>query len=116
MAKGIVRGGSVRLGHAGPELGIAEGVETSLSCMEMHPGLSVWACLSASNLSAVELPAEVETVHLFLDGDDPNSKAATSAARAAVKHMNAGRKVQIHRAPVGRDWNDVLCESKELVQ
>ena len=81
--------------------------------MQLNPGLWVWACLSVSNLGNVVLPAEVENLHLFLDGDEPDSKAAKSAARAAVKHMNAGRKVQIHRASVGQDWNNILCEGAD---
>ena len=111
MAKGVIAGGTVRLGPAGRELGLVEGAETALSVMELHPGLSVWAALSVSNLGNVVLPPEVVTVHLFLDGDKPGSPAAATAAKAALVHLNARRKVQIHRAPTGKDWNDVLVES-----
>ena len=61
-----------------------------------------------SNLTGVVLPPEVETLHLFLDGDEPDSPAA---AKAALTHLNAGRKVQLHRPPIGMDWNDLLRES-----
>ena len=111
MAKGIIAGGTVRLGPAGRELALAEGAETGLAVMEMHPGLSVWCALSVSNLASVTLPAEAEELHMFLDGDKPDSPAAATAAKAALAHLNAGRKVQIHRAPIGSDWNDVLRQA-----
>ena len=107
---GSCPGGAVRLGPAGANLGLCEGIETGLSCTQLNPGLSVWAGLSVSNLGSVVLPPEVKILHLFLDGDEPDSEAAKRAARASVTHMNAGRKVQIHRAPIGKDWNDVLQE------
>ncbi len=111
MAKGVIAGGTVRLGPAGRELGFAEGVENGLSAMQMHPALSVWCALSVSNLVGVMLPAEVEELHMFLDGDKLDSPAAMTAAKAAVAHMNAGRQVRIHRASIGSDWNDVLRQA-----
>ena len=47
-------------------MGIAEGVETALSAMQMA-GMTVWASLGASRLHNVELPPEVEEVHVFVD-------------------------------------------------
>lgn len=116
MSKGVIAGGAVRLGPAGLELGLAEGVETGMSVMQIHTALSVWCALSVSNLGNVALPPEVETVHLFLDGDKPGSPAAATAAKAALTYLNAGRKVQIHRAPVGKDWNDVLVERARTLE
>ncbi len=109
MALGILRGGAVRLGPAGPELGIAEGVENGLSAMQLNSGLPVWCALSVSSLANVVLPDKLEKLHFFLDGDAPGS----AAAKAAVSQIYAGREVHVHRPPVGKDWNDVLCQGVE---
>ncbi len=66
--------------------------------------------LSVLNPGNVALPTAVETLHLFLDGDKPGSRAARAAAQAAVTQMNASRQVQINRVPIGKDRNDVLRE------
>ena len=97
-------------------MGLAEGVENALAAMQLHPGLIVWAGLSVSNLVNVVLPDAVEVLHMFLDGDEPGSPAAGAAAKAAVAHLDAGRRVQLHRAPVGSDWNDVLRERAGTVE
>ena len=110
MALGVLRGGAVRLGPAESELGIAEGVENSLSAMQLHPGLSVWCALSVSSLANMVIPDDVEELHLFLDGDEPGSPAAKAAAKAALVHLNSGRKVNIWRPPIGKDWNDLVRE------
>ena len=79
----------------------------------MHSGLSVWCAVSVGNLAGAWVPSEVETLHLFVDGDQPGSAAAATAAKAALAHLNAGRRVQLHRPPIGSDWNDVLRESAD---
>jgi hypothetical protein len=59
LTTGNLGSGAVRLGAAGRSMGIAEGVETALSAMQMA-GMTVWASLGASRLHNVELPPEVE--------------------------------------------------------
>ena len=73
--------GCVRLGPAAAVMGIAEGVETALSAMQMT-GMTVWASLGAPRLDKVWLPPSVETVHIFGDNDDAGRKAVERAARA----------------------------------
>jgi len=108
MALGAIRGGAVRLGPTAVEIGLAEGIENALSAMQLHPGLAVWAGLCVGNLASISLPPEVTTLRLFLDGDAAGSPAARAAAVAALAHMRSGRRVYIHRALAGMDWNDVL--------
>jgi hypothetical protein len=47
-------------------LGLAEGIETALSAMQLT-GVPVWASLGGARLHRVELPPEVKEVHVFLD-------------------------------------------------
>ena len=97
--------GAVRLGNASRVIGIAEGVETALSAMQLT-GLTVWASLGASRLHSVELPSEVEEVHIFVDNDEPGRAAAK---KAADMHTHLGRTVYL-RSPPDQcgDWNDFL--------
>ena len=62
-------------------MGLAEGVETALSAMQMA-GMTVWASLGASRLHSVELPPEVEEVHVFVDNDEPGRTAAKRTAES----------------------------------
>jgi putative DNA primase/helicase len=105
LTTGNLGAGAVRLGAVGRSLGLAEGVETALSAMQMT-GMTVWASLGASRLHNVELPAEVEEVHIFVDNDEPGR---TAAKRAADVHTSIGRRVYL-RSPPDQcgDWNDFL--------
>jgi putative DNA primase/helicase len=105
LTTGNLGAGAVRLGAPARTMGLAEGVETALSAIQMT-GMTVWASLGASRLHNVELPPEVEQVHFFADNDEPGRAAAR---RAAQTHANAGREVWL-RSPPDQcgDWNDFL--------
>jgi hypothetical protein len=102
---GALGAGAVRLAKAAPVMSMAEGVETGLAAMQMF-GMPVWASLGSSRLHRVELPPEVQEVHIFGDNDRPGHVAADKAAEA---HHKLGRKVILHFPADGlNDFNDVL--------
>jgi len=105
LTTGNLGAGAVRLGATSRAMGLAEGVETALSAMQMA-GMTVWASLGASRLHSVELPPEVEEVHVFVDNDEPGR---TAAKRTADVHTSLGRRVYL-RSPPDQcgDWNDFL--------
>jgi hypothetical protein len=105
LTTGNLGAGAVRLGAVGKCTGLAEGVETALSAMQMA-GMTVWASLGASRLHSVELPPEVQEVHVFVDNDEPGRAAAK---RTADAHTSVGRRVYL-RSPPDQcgDWNDFL--------
>jgi phage/plasmid primase-like uncharacterized protein len=105
LTTGNLGAGAVRLGATARSMGLAEGVETALSAMQMT-GMTVWASLGASRLHSVELPPEVEEVHVFVDNDEPGRIAAKRTANA---HTSIGRRVYL-RSPPDQcgDWNDFL--------
>jgi putative DNA primase/helicase len=105
LTTGNLGAGAVRLGAVGRSMGLAEGVETALSAMQMT-GMSVWASLGASRLHNIEMPPEVEEVHVFVDNDEPGR---TAAKRTADVHTDIGRRVYL-RSPPDQcgDWNDFL--------
>ncbi len=105
MTLGAMRDGAVRLGPAGPVLGIAEGIETGLSAMQLFD-VPVWCSLSCSRLDRLGLPPEALEIHLFADNGTPGHEAAERAARV---YQAQGRRVVV-RFPPERfgDWNDAM--------
>ncbi|MDR3527397.1 MAG: toprim domain-containing protein [Rhizomicrobium sp.] len=102
--QGHMGAGAVRLAAAGEVLGIAEGVETALSAMQLS-GLPVWACLGAARMHQVAIPETVRMLIVFADNDEPGM---TAARRTASQHRNI--TVDIRKAPNScKDWNDALA-------
>jgi len=99
MFKGAVR--LSRMSKATRVLGIAEGVETALSASEAWGGIPVWATLGASRLDKIEIPEQIEELHIYADNDEPGRKAAQAA-----KDAYAPRRVIIRTPPADvEDWN-----------
>jgi hypothetical protein len=95
--------GAVRLSEATDTLGLAEGVETGLSAMELH-GVPVWAALGR-RFDAIALHDSVRRVIVFRDNGEPGEDAAE---RARAKFEGEGRTVEIVAPPAEYgDWNDV---------
>lgn len=99
--------GAVRVGGAGPRLGLAEGIETALSATALF-GIPCWATLGAERFGRVALPAEVRELLLFLDHDQGGRRAEQLARSsfAGVVRIEAC----VPDRP-GEDWNDVLRRS-----
>jgi hypothetical protein len=85
--------------RAGKVLGLAEGVETGLSAMQIS-GVPVWWCLDAGRMHRVAIPATVRELHVSVD-DDEHGRAA--AERTAEYHTAAGRRVVLRRGRA--PWN-----------
>jgi putative DNA primase/helicase len=95
--------GAVRLGAAGDVLGLAEGLETALSAMQLT-GIPTWACLGAGRMHCVAIPDSVRELTIFADNDEPGRAAAQRTARE-----NRRRRVVLHFPPdCVKDWNDLL--------
>lgn len=104
MMLGPCRGGAVRLGVPSDVLMVGEGIETCVTAMQAT-GRSVWAALSTSGLSSLDLPTNIQDVTIIADGDAAGEAAAIKAAR---NWSRDGRRVRIARPPWGLDFNDVL--------
>jgi putative DNA primase/helicase len=111
ITTGALGAGAVRLGPAGPVLGLAEGVETGLSALQIAR-VPVWCCLGAGRMHRVAIPSVVRELHIFGDEDEPGRAAAE---RTADAHIAAGRRVVLRFPPAGcKDWNDALRASAEV--
>ena len=106
MALGPLGTGAVRLGPANAALGIAEGIETGLSAMQLF-GLPVW-CAQGSRLHRIALPEEVRRVIIYADSGEAGIEAADKALKAFSEQ---GRKAEICVPDLG-DFNDVLNRGK----
>lgn len=98
--------GAVRLAFPrGGRLGLAEGVETALSAMQLF-GIPCWATLGNERFGLVTIPESVRELHLFVD-NDAGGRLADERAREAYERE--WRRI-ITRPPErpGDDWNDVL--------
>ena len=107
MMLGPMSGNVVRLAPAAEKIALAEGLENGLSVAQSCPGLSVWCCLSVSNL-APHLPDQVTDVIMCLDGDAPDSTAFQVAERCVQELLGRGLRVRVFRAPQGSDHNDLI--------
>ena len=79
MCKGPMGDGAVRLREPGEVLGIAEGIESALSAMQIY-SIPTWAALSAVRLGKIEIPQHVRSLVIFADAGNVGIKAAFDAA------------------------------------
>jgi hypothetical protein len=111
-ACGPMQGGAIRLFPAGPELGIAEGIETALAVRE-RTGMPVWAALSATLLERWEPPADVRLVVIWADLDRSGAgQAAANGLRDRLLAHGLQVALQIPPGPIpkgqkGLDWADL---------
>ena len=105
-ALGSLGSGAVRLAFPrGGRLGLAEGIETALSAMQLF-GIPCWATLGNERFGLVTIPESVRELHLFVD-NDAGGVLADEHAREA--YACEGRRIAT-RCPgrPGADWNDEL--------
>lgn len=102
-----ITGGAIRLFEAQRVIGIAEGVETALSCAKMN-ALPVWATVSANGMENFEVPEGVEVVIIFADNDD-NYVGQAAAFNCAKRLRGQGIECYV-QIPKNKDFNDDLIE------
>jgi hypothetical protein len=105
MTLGPMTSGAVRLAACTDSILLAEGIETTLSAMQLT-GLPGWSTLHTSGLQAVQLPPEIRTVTIAADHDTPGLAAAQALC---ARLEGEGRSVTMIRPnKEGDDFNDVL--------
>jgi putative DNA primase/helicase len=119
---GGVDGGSIRLGPAGAELAVCEGIETGLAILK-RTGQPIWVGICAGNLENMWIPDEVRRLRVYGDNDADSmfdgQASAYALARQFLKRRVAGDKrsaeVFIPRA-AGADWANVLSNQPPIVE
>lgn len=133
MGLGIAAGGSVRLGPVGPEIHVAEGIESALAASELMFGVvPVWAALSTSGMIGLKVPPMVRRVVFWPDHDKPTTDKATGlpklnpdgskrrpgmdAVRRAIDNLQAnGVEAAIYPRHFPGDPLDFLLERKRRI-
>lgn len=105
-ALGTLGSGAVRLAFPrGGRLGLAEGIETALSAMQLF-GIPCWATLGNERFGLVTIPESVRELHLFVDND---AGGVLADERAREAYACEGRRIATRRPErTDDDWNDVL--------
>ena len=107
-ALGSLQNGAVRLtAPRDGRLGLAEGIETALSAMQIF-GVPCWATLGNERFGLVAIPESVRELHLFVDNDRGGDLAEE---RGREGYRQEGRRILAKRpANLDTDWNDVVLE------
>ena len=95
--------GAVHLGPSALTLGIAEGIETGLSAMQLFV-VPVW-CALGINLARIALPDLTRNVAIFADRGGAGEGAAE---KARLVFRQLGRRVAVRFPSIGKDFNDEL--------
>ena len=107
MMLGPSKSAAVMLYPAALELGIGEGVETSLGAHRIFM-TPVWAALSAGGIRDFPVIYGVTFLRVFADHDEAGLSAARICRR---RYEAAGIEVEVRHPPeFGSDWNDYLMK------
>lgn len=113
-------GGAIRLKK--PKngiLGVAEGIETAMSCFQLFD-VPTWACVGTTIMEGFVPPNGVRTVTIFGD-NDANFEGQKSAYTLASRLFREGYLVEVVLPDEVGDFNDVLrkeampCTSKQKI-
>ncbi|HDU4556705.1 TPA: toprim domain-containing protein [Klebsiella pneumoniae subsp. pneumoniae] len=106
---------AIRMFPVSTTLGIAEGIETALSCYQVY-GVNTWAVINSGFMKKFRVPAGVKTLIIFADMDKYSATghaAAFECAHANLMAKNDLVKVCI-RWPDNGDFNDFLMNGDQV--
>ncbi|SVM99768.1 putative phage DNA primase [Klebsiella pneumoniae] len=106
---------AIRMFPVSTTLGIAEGIETALSCHQVY-GINTWAVINSGFMKKFRVPAGVKHLVIFADMDMHSATghaAAFECAHANLLAKNDLVKVSI-RWPDSGDFNDMLMNGDQV--
>ncbi|EPT4022360.1 DUF7146 domain-containing protein [Enterobacter roggenkampii] len=106
---------AIRMFPVSTTLGIAEGIETSLSCYQVY-GVNTWAVINSGFMKKFRVPAGVKHLVIFADMDMHSATghaAAFECAHANLLAKNDLVKVSIRWCD-GGDFNDFLLNGDQV--
>lgn len=107
---------AIRLFPVSSTLGIAEGIETALSCHQITK-CHTWATMNTAFMKKFRVPAGVKNLIIFADADSNAAglAAAHVCAEANLKAKNDLETVSV-RWPKQGDFNDLLINGSEVFE
>ncbi|MBP2856160.1 toprim domain-containing protein [Dickeya oryzae] len=107
---------AIRMFPVATTLGIAEGIETALSCHQLTR-CNVWPTLNTAFMKKFRVPRGVTHLIIFADADNnaAGHAAAFECARANLHAKNDLQKVSV-RWPQCGDFNDLLTNGAEVYE
>lgn len=114
LSLGTITGNAIHLSKAeGTELGLAEGLETALSCIQLFE-IPCWCACGAKNMPTIIIPSNIQRVHIFAENDDTGREFTKKAADV---FLDEGLNVKIWwPLPQHKDYNDYLKEQARCQQ
>jgi putative DNA primase/helicase len=107
---------AIKLFEARSTLGIAEGIETALSCHQLYK-LPVWSTINATLMKKFKAPSGVNRLMIFADNDSNGTglAAAFECGNKNILRNNDVTSVSI-RWPKCEDFNDMLTNPSEVFE
>jgi len=107
---------SIKLFEHTDILGVAEGIETSLSIQQLYK-IPTWSTINATYLKKFRAPTGVRTLYIFAD-NDANGTGLAAAFECGNKNLlnrNDVDKVVIRWPEKDNDFNDVILRGDKVV-
>ncbi|MBD1227693.1 DUF7146 domain-containing protein [Xenorhabdus griffiniae] len=108
---------AIRLFPVDSTLGIAEGIETALSCKQIY-GVNTWSTMNAGHMAKFIAPQGVKHLIVFADSDS-NGTGLAAAFKCGNRNILSSNDVEVVsiRWPEGEcDFNDLLVDGAEVYQ
>ncbi|ARF49635.1 DUF7146 domain-containing protein [Pantoea stewartii] len=106
---------AIRLFPVASTLGIAEGIETALSCKQLY-GVNTWSVINANFMEKFLAPAGVTHLIIFTDMDRHTATGHAKAFECAHKNLLA--KNDVEKVTVrwcdGGDFNDLIMNGDQV--
>ena len=113
MMLGSPKGAAIKLQPHNGHLGVAEGVETSLSAGQIF-GTPVWSVMNAPGIQSFPIIPGLLRLTIFADHDEAGLSAARICRR---RYRAAGIECEVRYPPLaGSDWNDFIREGHHHAQ
>lgn len=108
---------AIKLFEAGDVLGIAEGIETSLSAFQIYK-CPVWSVMNSSYMKKFRAPSGVKTLYIFADNDSNGTglAAAFECGNRNILANNDIEKVRIRWPERCNDFNDLIREGDKVIE